>query len=103
MKNFSEKSNLKNTYLAIATMLLAVLCVDFYMVVIKFLGDDYSIVQLALFRNAAAIIPLFLLLLFTKEHFLVFKNVDKNWFEYLMLKKMSIEKNNFFIKFFLKS
>ena len=79
MKNFSEKSNLKKTYLAIATMLLAVLCVDFYMVVIKLLGDDYSIIQLALFRNAAAVIPLFLLLFFTKEHFLVFKNVDKKF------------------------
>ena len=71
----SEKVDLKKTYLAIITMLLAVLCVDLYMVVIKFLGDDYSVIQLALFRNASAIIPLFLLLLFTKEHFLVFKNV----------------------------
>ena len=51
MKKFSEKSDLKKTYLAIITMLLAILCVDFYMVVIKFLGDDYSVVQLALFRN----------------------------------------------------
>ena len=53
MKKISEKSDLKKTYLAIITMLLAVLCVDFYMVVIKFLGNDYSVVQLALFRNAA--------------------------------------------------
>ena len=46
MKIVSEKTDLKTTYLAIATMLLAVLCVDFYMVVIKFLGDDYSILSL---------------------------------------------------------
>tara|TARA_B110000444_G_scaffold133063_1_gene125035 strand:- start:468 stop:1400 length:933 start_codon:yes stop_codon:yes gene_type:complete len=79
MKNFSEKSDLKNTYIAIATMLLAILCVDLYMVVIKFLGDDYSIIQLSLFRNAAAIIPLFLVLIFTGEHFLVFKNTNKKF------------------------
>ena len=79
MKNFPEKVDIKKTYLAITTMLLAVLCVDLYMVVIKFLGDDYSIIQLALFRNAAAIIPLFLLLLFTKEYFLVFKNLNKKF------------------------
>ena len=59
-----QKSDLKKTYLAIITMLLAILCVDFYMVVIKFLGDDYSIIQLSLFRNASAIIPLFFLLIF---------------------------------------
>ena len=79
MNNFPEKVDIKKTYLAITTMLLAVLCVDLYMVVIKFLGDDYSIIQLALFRNAAAIIPLFLLLLFTKEYFLVFKNLNKKF------------------------
>ena len=79
MKNFPEKVDIKKTYLAITTMLLAVLCVDLYMVVIKFLGDDYSIIQLALFRNAAAIIPLFLLLLFTKEYFSVFKNLNKKF------------------------
>ena len=97
MKNFSEKSNLKNTYLAIATMLLAVLCVDFYMVVIKFLGDDYSIVQLALFRNAAAIIPLFLLLLFTKEHFLVFKNVDKKFIYLSFIRGLCFLAMNIFV------
>ena len=49
----SEKTDLKNTYLAIVTMLLAILCVDMYMVVIKFLGDEYSVIQLAVFRNIA--------------------------------------------------
>jgi len=97
MKNFSEKSNLKNTYLAIATMLLAVLCVDFYMVVIKFLGDDYSIVQLALFRNAAAIIPLFLLLFFTKEYFLVFKNVDKKFIYLSFIRGLCFLAMNIFV------
>ena len=43
----SEKVDLKKTYLAIVTMLLAVLCVDLYMVVIKFLGDDYSVIPVS--------------------------------------------------------
>ena len=69
----SEKTDLKNTYLAIITMLLAILCVDMYMVVIKFLGDEYSVIQLAVFRNIAGIIPLFVLILFTKEYFSILK------------------------------
>ena len=64
MKISSEKANLKKTYLAIVTMLLAILCVDSYMVVIKFLGKDYSVLQLTVFRNAFAIIPLALLIFF---------------------------------------
>tara|TARA_B110001452_G_C15217398_1_gene422123 strand:- start:910 stop:1872 length:963 start_codon:yes stop_codon:yes gene_type:complete len=79
MEKLYLNSDIKNTYLAIITMLLAILCVDLYMVVIKFLGDDYSIIQLSLFRNASAIIPLFFLLIFTREHFLVFKNIDKKF------------------------
>ena len=49
----SEKIDIKKTYLAVTTMLMAILCVDLYMVVIKFLGDEYSVVQLAVFRNIA--------------------------------------------------
>ena len=62
-----ENTDLKKTYLAIITMLLAILCVDMYMVVIKFLGDEYTVIQLAVFRNIAGVIPLFILILFTKE------------------------------------
>ena len=43
----SEKTDLKKTYLAIVTMLLAILCVDMYMVVIKFLGNEYTVIQLS--------------------------------------------------------
>ena len=60
----SEKTDLKKTYLAIVTMLLAILCVDMYMVVIKFLGNEYTVIQLAVFRNIAGVIPLFILILF---------------------------------------
>jgi len=93
----SEKVDLKKTYLAIVTMLLAVLCVDLYMVVIKFLGDDYSVIQLALFRNASAIIPLFLLLLFTKEHFLVFKNVNTRFYFLSLLRGICFLSMNIFV------
>ena len=58
MKLSSEKVDVKKTYLAVITMLMAILCIDLYMVVIKFLGDEYSVIQLAVFRNAAGIIPL---------------------------------------------
>ncbi len=93
----SNKVDLKKTYLAIATMLLAVLCVDLYMVVIKFLGNDYSVVQLALFRNASAIFPLFLLLLLTKEHFQVFKNVNKKFLLLSILRGICFLSMNIFV------
>jgi RarD protein len=78
-------------------MLLAVLCVDLYMVVIKFLGNDYSVVQLALFRNASAIIPLFLLLLLTKEYFQVFKNVNKRFLLLSILRGICFLSMNIFV------
>ena len=49
MKISSEKIDIKKTYLAVTTMLMAILCVDLYMVVIKFLGNEYSVIQLAVF------------------------------------------------------
>ena len=53
----TQNADLKKTYIAIITMLLAILCVDMYMVVIKFLGDEYTVIQLAVFRNIAGVIP----------------------------------------------
>ena len=79
MKISSEKSDIKKTYLAVATMLLAILSIDLYMVIIKFLGDEYSIIQLTLFRNIAAIIPLLLLILFTNEFSTIFKNLGNKF------------------------
>ncbi len=79
MKISSEKSDIKKTYLAVVTMLLAILCIDLYMVIIKFLGDEYSIIQLTLFRNIAAIIPLLLLILFTNEFSTIFKNLGNKF------------------------
>ena len=79
MNNSSEIVDIKKTYLAIATMLMAILCVDLYMVVIKFLGNEYTVFQLAVFRNVAGIIPLFVLILFTKEYLSVFKNLNNKF------------------------
>ena len=93
----SEKTDLKNTYLAIVTMLLAILCVDMYMVVIKFLGDEYSVIQLAVFRNIAGIIPLFVLILFTKEYFSIFKNLSKKFMILSFLRGLAFLSMNIFI------
>ncbi len=97
MKISSEKTDLKKTYLAIATMLLAILCIDLYMVIIKFLGDEYSIVQLTLFRNVAAIIPLLLLILFTNEFSTIFKNLGNKFLILSCLRGICFLSMNVFI------
>ena len=79
MNNSSENINIKKTYLAIFTMLMAILCIDLYMVVIKFLGDEYSVIQLSVFRNIAGIIPLLLLIIYNKEYFSIFQNLNKKF------------------------
>ena len=97
MKISSEKTDLKKTYLAIATMLLALLCIDLYMVIIKFLGDEYSIIQLTLFRNLAAIIPLILLILFTNEFSTIFKNLGNKFLILSCLRGICFLSMNVFI------
>ena len=97
MKISSEKSDIKKTYLAVATMLLAILCIDLYMVIIKFLGDEYSIIQLTLFRNIAAIIPLFLLILFTNEFSTIFKNLGNKFLVLSCLRGICFLAMNVFI------
>ena len=97
MKISSEKVDLKKTYLAVATMLLAILCIDLYMVIIKFLGDEYSIIQLTLFRNVAAIIPLSLLILFTNEFSIMFKNIGNKFLILSCLRGICFLSMNVFI------
>ena len=97
MKISSEKTDLKKTYLAIATMLLAILYIDLYMVIIKFLGDEYSIIQLTLFRNVAAIIPLLLLILFTNEFSTIFKNLGNKFLILSCLRGICFLSMNVFI------
>ena len=92
-----EKADLKKTYIAIVTMLLAILCVDMYMVVIKFLGNEYTVFQLAVFRNIAGVIPLFILILFTKEYLSVFKNLNNKFIFLSFLRGLGFLSMNIFI------
>ena len=92
-----ENTDLKKTYLAIITMLLAILCVDMYMVVIKFLGDEYTVIQLAIFRNIAGVIPLFILILFTKEYLSVFKNLNNKFLVLSFFRGIGFLSMNIFI------
>ena len=66
MKIAKEKVDIRKTLIAILTMLLGVVCVDLYLVVIRFIGNDYSVFKLAVFRNFFAVIPLLVLLFFSK-------------------------------------
>ncbi len=93
----SEKTDLKKTYLAIVTMLLAILCVDMYMVVIKFLGNEYTVIQLAVFRNIAGVIPLFILILFTKEYISVFRNLNNKFIALSFFRGLAFLSMNIFI------
>ena len=93
----SGKTDLKKTYLAIVTMLLAILCVDMYMVVIKFLGNEYTVIQLAVFRNIAGVIPLFILILFTKEYISVFKNLNNKFIVLSFFRGLAFLSMNIFI------
>ena len=96
--NISTKNtDLKKTYIAIITMLLAILCVDMYMVVIKFLGDEYTVIQLAVFRNIAGVIPLFILILFTKEYLSVFKNLSNKFLVLSFFRGLGFLSMNIFI------
>ena len=97
MNILSENTDLKKTYLAIVTMLLAILCVDMYMVVIKFLGNEYTVIQLAVFRNIAGVIPLFILILFTKEYISVFKNLNSKFIVLSFFRGLAFLSMNIFI------
>ena len=97
MNILSENTDLKKTYLAIVTMLLAILCVDMYMVVIKFLGNEYSVIQLAVFRNIAGVIPLFILIVFTKEYISVFRNLSNKFIILSFFRGLAFLSMNIFI------
>ena len=97
MKITKEKSDLKKTFLAIFTMLLGVVCVDLYLVVIRYIGNDYSVFKLAVFRNAFAIIPLLILLLFTQEYKKLFNNISKKFLVLSFLRGLSFLAMNLFI------
>ena len=89
MKIAKEKVDLKKTLIAILTMLLGVVCVDLYLVVIRFIGNDYSVFKLAVFRNFFAVIPLLVLLFFSGEYNSLFKNVNKKFLSLCCLRAVS--------------
>ena len=72
-------SNQKNTFLAITAMVIGVIFIDIHGLIVKFLGGEYSTIQLALFRNTFAIIPLILLLIYNKESSSLFNNLNKKF------------------------
>ena len=71
--------NQKNTFLAISAMVIGVIFIDIHGLIVKYLGGEYSTIQLALFRNTFAIIPLILLLIYNKESSDLFKNLYKKF------------------------
>ena len=97
MKIAKEKVDLKKTLIAILTMLLGVVCVDLYLVVIRFIGNDYSVFKLAVFRNFFAVIPLLVLLFFSGEYNSLFKNVNKKFLSLCCLRGLSFLAMNIFI------
>ena len=72
-------NNQKNTFLAITAMVVGVIFIDIHGLIVKYLGGEYSTIQLALFRNTFAIIPLILLLIYNKESSDLFKNLSKKF------------------------
>ena len=97
MKIISKKTDLKKTMLAILTMLLGVVCVDLYLVVIRLIGDDYSVFKLAVFRNFFAVIPLLILLLFTKEHKTLFQKISNKFLILSCFRGLTFLSMNLFI------
>ena len=97
MKIAKEKTDLKKTILAIVTMLLGVVCVDLYLVVIRLIGSDYSVLKLAVFRNFFAIIPLLVLLLISKEYSTLFKNINKKFLSLCCFRGLCFLAMNIFI------
>ena len=69
-------AKLDKIYIAIAAMLLGILCVDTYGIIVKFLGDSYSTAQFTVFRNTFAILPLLVLFFFTKEYSSIFSDLS---------------------------
>ena len=70
-------------------MLLGIVLVDFYGVIIKFLGDKYPSPQIAFFRNFFALLPILFLLLVTKNFSDLFKNISKRFLFLCFLRGMS--------------
>ena len=97
MRIAKEKSDLQKTFIAIVAMLAGVVCVDLYLVVIRYIGDDYSVFKLAVFRNFFAIIPLLVLLFISKEYNSLFKNINKKFLSLCCMRGLCFLAMNIFI------
>ena len=64
---------------AILFLLLGIIFVDLYGVIIKYLGEVYPMMQMTLFRNIFAIIPLMILFYFSDNLKDIFKNINQRF------------------------
>ena len=76
-------------FLAIISMLTGIVLVDFYSVIIKSLGNQYSTPQLAFFRNFFALLPVVFLLFITKDLSDIFKDISKKFLFLCFLRGIS--------------
>jgi drug/metabolite transporter (DMT)-like permease len=76
-------------FLAIISMLMGIVLVDFYSVIIKSLGNQYSTPQLAFFRNFFALLPVVFLLFVTKDLSNILKDISKKFLFLCFLRGLS--------------
>jgi len=70
-------------------MLLGIVFVDFYGVIVKFLGNKYPSPQLAFFRNFFALLPIIFLLLVTKSFPDLFTKISRKFIFLCFLRGIS--------------
>ena len=68
---------------------MGIILVDFYGVIIKFIGNSYSSPQLAFFRNFFALIPIILLLIITRDIKNIFVGISKKFLFLCFLRGIS--------------
>ncbi len=64
-------------YLSILLLVLGIIFVDLYGVIIKYFGDVYPMMQLTLFRNVFAVIPVMLLVCLSGQFLEIFKDLNQ--------------------------
>ncbi len=89
MSTFFKSLHFRKIYIAIGAMLLGIFFVDLYGVIIKTLGNIYSTTQLTVFRNAFAVIPLFILFFFSQGYIDIFKNINRRFIFLCFLRGVS--------------
>ena len=70
-------------------MLMGIIFVDFYGVIIKFIGNSYSSPQLAFFRNFFALIPIIFLFIVTRDIKNIFVGISKKFLFLCFLRGIS--------------